>query len=834
MQVVAVPGHSGGVMADRRILEQWARVDALLDRVLAQPVDLRVGCVERETMDDPHLRQEVLALLAAMETRGDLLDRPALDAVTRGGPAAQLQPGHRVGAYRVLSLLGRGGMGEVYRAERADGQFEQQVALKLLRPDAVEHLGRFVAERRILARLEHPGIARLYDAGIADDGRPYMVMELIDGVPITQWCRQRKATLHERLDLFLQVCDAVAYAHQNLVVHRDLKPGNVIVSHDGHVKLLDFGVAKLLSETNEEATRDTPMTLSYAAPEQLSRAEVTTATDVYSLGVLLFELLTARVPWPVAQWPIAVAVDKLLHDTAPPPSSLAAREAVPPVPARQLRGDLDAIVAKALRKPPRERYATVAGLHADVRRHLRGDVVAARGGARTYLLLHFLRRYRWAVAATLALVTVLAAGLAGTAWQAREAARERDIARTEATRSDAVRDYVMLMFREAGQDAGEGELTAKQVLDRSAKKLIADASGQTPQRAGIFQMLGELYAAIGDYEGAAPIFREYLKTAGPHADPALLAEVRHDDAIAEFSLGNVARARVLLGQAQAFWNRDRQRYADSLASSRVIQSQLQRDQGDIDGAIDTLRAGLADRIAISGRSDRETAYIMNALALALMDAGQLQQADRVLGECLTIMAALGKQDTGNALTMLSNQAVIVARLGDYTRAEPLFQHAVDLRRRLYGRSAALSAMQQNLAKVMMHSGRTAAARPLLVDALAMAREFTGDRSLTTLTIMLSLAEVQIALNEATADQNLQQTLQTIAAQLGTQHVLDARGEQLLARLRLNQGRRPEALAAIDSAQHKLEALGKAGAPYLAENDAIRAQLGVSRRAVATP
>lgn len=810
-------------MASQETSQAWAKLDALLNRVLAQPPQARHAFIERETADDLRLRQEALALLAEFETGGDLLDRPAADAITHHAPAVDLHEGHRIGIYRVLSLLGRGGMGEVYRAERADGQFEQQVALKLLRPDAVEHLGRFIAERQILAKLEHPGIARLYDAGVAEDGRPYMVMELIDGVPITQWCRQRSANLHERLDLFLQVCDAVAYAHQNLVVHRDLKPGNVIVNQDGHVKLLDFGVAKLLTDSSDESTRDTPMTLAYAAPEQLTRGEVTTATDIYSLGMLLFELVTARVPLPVGQQPMAVAIEKLLYGATPAPSTIAAEQALPPVPARQLTGDIDAIVAKSLRKEPRERYATVVGMHADVRRHLRDEVVVARGNARTYLLGHFLRRHRWAVAAVTMLIAVLAAGLAATAWQARAAARQRDIARTEATRSDAMRDYVMLMFREAGEDAGGGELTAKQVLDRSAANLIADPS-RPAHRAGMFQMIGELYAAIDDFEGAAPIFREYLKTAGPSADPALLAEVRHDDAIAEFSLGDAARARVLLGQAQAFWNRDPARYADSLASSRVIQSQLQRDGGDIDGAIRTLRAGLADRIAISGRGDRETAYIMNALALALMDAGQLQEADRVLDECLKIMAALGKQDTGNALTMLSNQAVIVARLGDYPRAEPLFQRAVDLRRRLYGRSAALAAMQQNLAKVMMHSGRTAAARPLLVDALAMAREFTGDRSLTALTIMLSVAEVEIALNESTADQNLQQTLQAIAAQLGAQHVLYARGEQLLARLRLNQDRRPEALAAVDDAQHKLEALGKAGAPYLAENQAIRAKL----------
>ena len=198
-------------MDNANVVEQWARVDRLLDRVLALAPADRAAFVEAQTADDPRLRLEVMALLAEFGTRDDLLDRPAMEAVARRFPIAELQPGHRIGAYRVLSLLGRGGMGEVYRAERADGQFEQQVALKLLRHDAIEHLGRFIAERRILARLQHPGIARLYDAGITDDRRPFMVMELVEGVPITDGCRGKGANLQARLGMFLQACDAVAY-----------------------------------------------------------------------------------------------------------------------------------------------------------------------------------------------------------------------------------------------------------------------------------------------------------------------------------------------------------------------------------------------------------------------------------------------------------------------------------------------------------------------------------------------------------------------------------------------------------------------------------------------
>ncbi|MGH8164256.1 MAG: tetratricopeptide repeat protein, partial [Rhodanobacteraceae bacterium] len=268
-------------------------------------------------------------------------------------------------------------------------------------------------------------------------------------------------------------------------------------------------------------------------------------------------------------------------------------------------------------------------------------------------------------------------------------------------------------------------------------------------------------------------------------------------------------------------------------SSRVVQSMLQRASGDNDGAIRTLRAGLADRIAISGRSNRETAYIMNALALAQMDAGKLQEADRVLGECLKIMTALGKQDSAQALTMLSNQGVIAAMLGDNARAEPLLRRAVDLRRKLYGRSVALAVLQQNLGRLMVRSGHPREAEPLLEDALAMAREFSGDHSPMTLTIMLSVAEVRIALDEATAENDLQQALTAIAAQLGTQHVLHARGEELLAHLRLRQGRRAEAKLATDSAERKLKALGPAGAAYLPEIAKLRVLLAATNATAST-
>jgi serine/threonine protein kinase len=405
----------------------------LLETALGMSDPQRAAFIERETADDPSLRQEMNALVAQLGTREDELVRHAVGPTPRI-PASTLTPGTCIGEFCVLDLLGRGGMGEVYRAVRADEAHAAQiVALKLLRRDAVAQLDRFAAEREILARLEHPGIARLYDAGVAPDERPYLVMELVQGVPITDWCHDRKSSLHRRLMVFLQVCDAVACAHQNLVVHRDLKPANILVTRDGYVKLVDFGVAKLLSDVADESGVETPMTLSYAAPEQLTQASVTTATDVYALGVLLFELLSGRLPWETSRLPLAVSIGKLLHEVAPLVSR--ARVSLPrPVPAKEVAGDLDAIVAKALRKDRGARYQTVVEMAQDVRRHLAGEPVAAREGAVTYLLGRFLKRYRWTVSATAAMLLALAASLSWTAWQAYQASVERDIARAEAER----------------------------------------------------------------------------------------------------------------------------------------------------------------------------------------------------------------------------------------------------------------------------------------------------------------------------------------------------------------------------------------------------------------
>ena len=383
----------------------WARTDAALDELIALPAAQRGAAIARIAGADAGFALELQSLAAQLDGDDELLDRPAADmlagtAAAPGAPAAprSLTPGTRLGPWRTDTLLGRGGMGEVYRAARADGQFEQQVAIKLMRLDAVTQAARFRAERQIVARLDHPGIARLLDGDVSADGRPYMVMELVVGHHLIDWCAANAPTLAQRLALFIEVCDAVAYAHRNLVVHRDLKPANVLVTAEGRVKLLDFGIARLLDAPSGEATQELLLTPGYASPEQLSGGAITTAADVHALGLLLHELLCGAPAYAVGKLPLAAAMQQVITQTALAPSRVARELPSPPVPPAQLTGDLDAIVAKALRKEPEQRYASADEMRADVERYRRHEPVLARRGNWRYVAGRMLRRNRaWAI-----------------------------------------------------------------------------------------------------------------------------------------------------------------------------------------------------------------------------------------------------------------------------------------------------------------------------------------------------------------------------------------------------------------------------------------------------
>ncbi|HEY2394597.1 MAG TPA: serine/threonine-protein kinase [Rudaea sp.] len=476
--------------------ERWVRLEQLFSQGLAVPKPERTAWLARACGDDARLRGDVEELLRADAMPG-VLDTPAIavDGAEATTIAPSLAAGARVGVWRIEKLVGRGGMGEVYAATRTEAEFTQRGALKLLRFEAIGETARFNAERQILARLDHPGIAPLLDGGVAPDGRPYTVMTFVEGASLIDYCNARHSTLHERLDLFAQVCDAVAYAHRNLIIHRDLKPANTLVDADGKVRLLDFGIAKLIDASTSSNAADPGMTIApftpdYAAPEQLAGEAVTTATDVYSLGVLLFELLTGERPLRTRGLPSAQAL-ALLSDRGPPlPSRTVHDKTDAPVPASALTGDVDAIIAKCLRREPAHRYETVSDLKSDLQRHLRREPVLAREGARLYVFGRVLRRYRWPAAAAAALIVALAAGLGGTLWEAHRA-------RTQTRTALAVQEFVTDLFRvntSNQKDPIKARATpARALLDLGAQKIDTEMTDAPAAKLSVVNLLGDLY-----------------------------------------------------------------------------------------------------------------------------------------------------------------------------------------------------------------------------------------------------------------------------------------------------------------------------------------------------
>jgi serine/threonine-protein kinase len=621
--------------------ERWRRIASLLDEVLELPEGRRDAFLDTACASDPELRRQVIAYLAAGEGAGEFLEGSPVTGLERATPAEPDEPDapgiDSVGPYRLVRRIGTGGMGVVYLASRADGQFEKEVALKLVRRglDTEEILARFRRERQILARLEHPHIARLLDGGISDDGRPYLVMEYVEGEPITTWCEAHAATIDERLRLFHDVCETVQYAHRNLVVHRDLKPSNVLVSADGRVKLLDFGIAKLLFEEGGERaptlTRSghSPMTPEYAAPEQALDAPLTTAADVYSLGVVLYELLSGSRPRR-ARGPEGAALPGSPADTGPaPPSRVATPERSP----RRLQGDLDTIVLKALQRDPARRYRTVEALLEDLDRHRTGLPIRARRDTWRYRTGKFLGRHRWGAAAATLLAISLTIGIAGTVWQSRRATQE-------AAKAREVKEFTLSLFKVSDAHQSKGaELSARDLLDEGARRVDLELRNQPEVQAEMMQLLGRVYGTLGVYDRGLPLLQRALalqrQTAG--RDDAEVASTLHD-----------------LGA-------------------------LLLEKGDFDESERTLRAALALEERERGEDDPVLAPILSDLGTLLDATGHYVESERVYRRALAInRRALGDQDLEVSMN-LSDLGALLYSHGRYREAQDLFQQALKIR-----------------------------------------------------------------------------------------------------------------------------------------------------------
>ncbi|MGY1458750.1 MULTISPECIES: protein kinase domain-containing protein [unclassified Luteimonas] len=788
---------------------RWKRVWELFDRVAETPSEGREALLAA-LEPDALVREEVLALLAAD------------DAATAGpgpgpGSTPMLAPGALVGHWRVDALLGRGGMGEVYLVTRTGADFEQRAALKLmLRMQSDEDRARFAAERRILARLEHPAIAHLLD-GSEYQGTPYAVMEYVDGLPLNEYARD--LPLHERLQLVLQACDAVGHAHRHLVVHRDLKPGNILVTADGQLKLLDFGIAKHLSADDglpQDATRVIRASPDYCAPEQLNGGAISTATDVYALGVILFELVTGERPWQLGGMPLMRALERLALQEPPRASNRLSGAS-----ARALRGDIDNIIRKALQPNPGQRYRTTDELAEDIRAHLDQRPVKARKPTIAYVCLRALRRHRVGFAAAAIAVASVVAGVTGVVLQGREAAIERDHARREIVRNNAVRQYMTLMFRSAGELQADGDVTARDVLTRAAAQVADEFGSDRAAYADISLALSELFFQINDYTGARPLLERLV--ADGAVDDDVQAMARHDLAQISFRETRPDDAAGLLQQAQAFWAGDPRRYRSELLDSRLLQSQLERTRGDIDLAVRTLEDALPQRIELSGPTHRETVVLVNNLGIAYFQAGRLEDAASRFQQAHGLWQELGQDRSADALNTLNNWASVEARLSRPEVAIGIMEDALALRRELYGPSAAMAALMNNMGKTLSQLGRHEEAVPLLRDAIDMGRIHAGgETGAIAVAASLGLAD---ALSGSGHPQGAWELIDEVGPGIletyGTPHVLSAMLDISRARAHHAGGAVAAAQAALVQARSGLVALGPAGANALQQLEALQ-------------
>lgn len=790
--------------------EEWQGVRNLFDELLDLPRREQERRIEQAALSGEQ-RARLMTMLEA-SSAGGILDGapPVLDDGVETRTYSSLAAGDRIGAFEVDRLIGRGGMGEVYLARRISGGFEQLVALKLLRAEVADRLELFDRERRMLARLEHPGIARLIDGGAAPDGRPYMAMEYVDGEAIDRWCKRNGASLGQRLVLFSAICDAVGYAHSHLIVHRDLKPSNILVDGQGKVRLLDFGIARLMDETAVlPATTQAMLTPDFAAPEQLEGDQATVATDIYALGGVLFELLTGLGPWRRSNNSMPAIIRRILTEDPPVPSRVAAGQAAPPVSAADLAGDLDAIMLKALRRVPTERYRTVAELSDDIGRHQKLLPVRARTGSTSYMIGRFVRRNRWAVAGAGAALAAILMGAGGFAWQAHKTAVERDVALSEAQRSDAIVRMLTLMFRESSEQANSEDPTVKQMLSNTAHRLVnsVDASAES---AAVLITLHDLFVNIDDPAGADALMRQALARGIGADDPVATARIKLRLASTAAQLGKIEEMPRLIADADRVFSTDPQRFRDERLELVSAKAQLARREGRLDDAINLMAGSMAEADQVYGGNSRELLTRYNNLFVYMLEANRLDEMPALFARADAALERTGQVASMQGLSIAELKSVWRHKRGDFVGAERIVADIADRREKSFGSSAALAVDLYHLGRARLAQGKYAPAKEALARARPIAIENLGPRAVPSLNIALTLAECHAELGDTAAASRLLTEVAPLVMTLPKTGLPHAAIERLRAIIALRQGKMSDARAALGRADAILAGLGKTG------------------------
>ena len=791
--------------------EQWRRAEKLFAEAADCDPAERERLLEREP--DEEVRREVQSMLrhdaGSTDAIAGAIQEAAADAT--GGPPMR----ERIGPYKVLKLLGRGGMGAVYLAARDDDEFSKQVAIKVV-PGGVESdelLSRFRGERQILASLEHPHIARLLDGGATEDGLPYLVMDYVDGVPVDVYCDRNRLSLDARLELFREICKAVQHAHRNLIVHRDIKPANILVTADGDPKLLDFGIAKLL-EADPDPTAGSPptatrlMTPEYASPEQIRGERVTTATDVYSLGLLLYELLTGRRPYALQKSGFDAMARAITGQEPERPSTAVVRDPVKTDPGgaeatveriarqrsslpdalrRRLAGDLDHILLMALRKEPARRYPTVEQLSEDIRRHLEGLPVEARPDTWGYRAKKYLRRHPWrSVAAALILLLITGSSL-GFRFQARQIALERDRAQVEADTAKRVTDFMVELFEYSSpQEARGREIPVVEVLERGARRVQAELADDAEIQARLMTTIAEVYGNLHRYSDALPL-----------AEAALERQRElhgAESAEAAAALGHVGALRMLLGEEDAAESllvdslEMRRRLLgpahDEIVDGMNTLSMLRLRHARYEEAEELNRAAMAMATELHGEVDERVGTSANALGRVLHAMGEYEEAEAVFRKSLAVRREILGNDHPAVATVLHNLGELLTTLGRFKEGEEVKSEAVELMGRLHGKESVPYALAlNNLAAQLKMMGQPERSEPLARESRQIVLDRLGEEHPLSLVGLNNLANVLHDLGELDEAEALhRESLELHRRLRGERHPLTAGAMNNLAAL----------------------------------------------------
>ncbi|HEV2195634.1 MAG TPA: serine/threonine-protein kinase [Candidatus Acidoferrum sp.] len=771
--------------------EEQNRLTDIFNSALEREPSERGEFVREACGQDEKLRAEVESLLGRYDSA--FLEKAAGSEFVRDPISSETMIGRQLGAYRIVQEIGHGGMAVVFLAERADQEYRKRVAIKMVKlgVDSKETLSRFRNERQTLAALDHPNIVKLLDGGSTEEGWPYLVMEYVEGTPIDEYCDAHRLSVPERLELFRAVCSAVQHAHQNLVIHRDLKPGNILVTRDGVPRLLDFGIAKLLNPEYFQAPLVTkgdwrPMTPEYASPEQVRGETITTASDLYSLGVLLYHLLCGRRPYrrTATSWvdvgrqvceedpekpSTAVFRSQQLSggaayaDAAVSPESVSqARRTKPDELRRRLRGDLDTIVLKALRKEPQQRYSSAEQFSADIARHLRHEPVIAATASTGYRVRKYVRRHRAGVAATASVLLLLVAFAAAQAVQLRRITRERD-------RANRISDFMTDMFKVSDPSQARGNsVTAREILDKAAQNIDKGLARDADLQAQMMEVMGVVYGRLGLLRPAESLLRRSFETRRRTQGPE---------------------------------------HPDTLRTARFLAWNLEREGQDAEAEKLQRQTVESDR-RVLGAGHVETLRAANDLTWTIQQEGRYAEAEKLARETLETERRVLGSENQETMKAMGNLGWILNREGHYAEAEKLQRENLEVRRRILGADEpdTLSAIN-NLGVTLRHENRLSEAEQLYREMLEIARRVLGPEHPLTLRAMNNLGNVLTDERDyAEAEKLCREILEVRQRTLGRKH--------------------PETLSSLANLANALAAEAKYVEAYKLTREALEARLRI--------